>query len=126
MNIPENLKYTKNHEWLLIDGKNVKIGITEFAQSELGEIVFVELPEVDDDIDKEDSFCVVESTKAASDVYAPVSGKVLTINEDLEDAPETINEDPYEKGWLCTLALSNESELEDLLTPADYKKIIKE
>jgi len=126
MNIPENLKYTKNHEWVLIDGNKAKIGITDFAQSELGEVVFVELPDVEDSFHKEDVLCTVESTKASSDVYAPISGTVIEVNELLDDSPETINESPYEEGWICVLELSDEDEIEELLSSSEYEEIVKE
>jgi glycine cleavage system H protein len=126
MNIPENLKYTENHEWILVDDNTATIGITDFAQHELGDIVFVELPEIDSEYEKGDSFCVVESTKAASDVYAPLSGEVIEVNEDLEDNPEKINEDCYKEGWICRIELSDSDELDDLLDNDEYAKLIKE
>ena len=126
MDIPKNLKYTKNHEWILVDGETAKVGITEFAQSELGEIVFVELPGIEDEFDKEETLCTVESTKAVSEVYAPISCEVVEVNEILEDSPENINESPYDEGWICSVKISDESELEELLTPKEYEEIIKE
>ena len=126
MNIPEDLKYTDQHEWVRVEDNRATIGITEFAAKELGDIVFVELPEADAEVDKSDAIGVVESTKAVSDVYAPLSGTVVEVNEELEDAPETINEDPYERGWICVIELSDASELEGLLDAKEYEKLIKE
>ena len=100
MEFPENLKYTKDHEWVKLDGSNATIGITEFAQEELGEIVFVELPSVGREYKAGDTLCVVESTKAASDVYAPIAGKVVAVNEALNDSPDLVNSSPYKEGWM--------------------------
>lgn len=126
MNIPEDLKYTEQHEWVRVEENRATIGITDFAQKELGDIVYVEAPEVDGEIEKSDAIGVVESTKAVSDIYAPVSGTIVEINEELEDAPETINEDPYERGWICVVELSDPSELEGLMDAKEYEKLLKE
>lgn len=123
MNLPSNLKYSKEHEWALADGNRVKIGITDFAQSELGDIVFVELPEVGDEISVGSSFGTVESVKTVSELYAPVSGKIVEINEELSDSPELINEGPYESGWMIVVEMSDASELESLLTPEQYEEM---
>jgi len=124
MEVPEDLKYTKEHEWVKIEGDLVRVGITEFAQGELGEIVFVELPEADQQVEQSQPFCVVESTKAASDVYAPVSGVVVEANAELSDSPQLINESPFEKGWLVTLKDFDEDEVEKLMDAAQYESYI--
>jgi glycine cleavage system H protein len=124
MNIPENLKYTKDHEWIKIDGKQAYIGITDFAQSELGDIVFIEIETVDETLDKEEVFGTVEAVKTVSDLFMPVSGKVLEVNPKLEDAPELVNKDPYGDGWMIKIELQNPGELDLLLTPAQYKDMI--
>jgi glycine cleavage system H protein len=119
-----NLKYTDSHEWLKLEGNIAKVGITDHAQSELTDIVFVELPAVGKEVKKGDELCVVESVKSVSEIYAPVSGKVTNINKKLEDAPETVNESPYDQGWLVEIELKNKSEIDKLLTADAYKKII--
>jgi len=124
MSVPDGLKYTKEHEWVKIEGDVLRIGITEFAQGELGEIVFAELPEAGKKIEQGQPFCVVESTKAASDVYAPVSGVVAEFNADLGDNPQLINESPFEKGWLVTLKEFNTEEVEKLMSSADYENYV--
>lgn len=124
MSYPSNYKYTKDHEWTLAENDTVKVGITEFAQSELGEIVFVELPEIGSEIKKGDSLCVVESTKAASDVYAPLSGKVVSINDKLSEDPSLVNSDPHNEGWMVVLEGSDESENDALMNNEDYQKSI--
>lgn len=126
MAVPSELKYSKEHEWVKVDGNTVTIGITEYAQGELGDIVFVELPEVDDEINEGDTFGSVESVKTVSELYAPVSGKVVESNEELEDSPEFVNESPYEKAWMVKVELSDESQLDDLLSADQYKEIIGE
>ena len=123
--IPENLKYTKDHEWVKIENSVATIGITEYAQKQLGDITFVELPEKDSLVNEGDSFCTVESVKAASDVYAPVTGEVIEVNEELEEAPELINQEPYGKGWLCQVKVTNTNEFESLMNCEEYKKIIE-
>ena len=126
MAVPSELKYSKEHEWVKVEGNTVTIGITEYAQGELGDIVFVELPEVDDEINEGDTFGSVESVKTVSELYAPVSGKVVESNEELEDSPEFVNESPYEKAWMVKVELSDESQLDDLLSADQYKEIIGE
>lgn len=127
MSLPEELRYTKEHEWIKKEGDNkVRIGITDFAQNELGDIVFVELPEVDDTIDADDSFGSVESVKTVSELYAPVSGTVLEVNEELEDSPELVNESPYENAWMIVVELNDPSEWDNLLSAEEYKAIIEE
>ena len=121
-NIPNELRYTQSHEWVSIEADgNARIGITDHAQEALGDLVFVELPAVGDETDQGDSVAVVESVKAASDIYAPVTGEVVAINEDLEDDPGLINNDPYGDGWLYEVALSDETELDGLLDAAAYE-----
>ena len=122
--VKENLKYTDSHEWLKVDGNNAKVGITDHAQTELTDIVFVELPEVGKEIKKGDELCVVESVKSVSEIYAPVSGKIIKVNEKLEDSPETINESPYDAGWLVEIEMENKSEIDQLLNADAYKKIV--
>ncbi|MEB1808640.1 MAG: glycine cleavage system protein GcvH [Bacillaceae bacterium] len=126
MNLPKELKYSEEHEWVKVEGNKAYIGITDFAQSELGDIVFVELPEVGDDITADEAFGSVESVKTVSELYAPVSGKVVEINEDLDDAPELVNESPYEKAWMIVVELSDESELDNLMTAEKYQEMISE
>lgn len=125
MNIPDNLIYTKEHEWLKIEGNSGTAGITDYAQSSLGDITFVELPKVGDRVEQFKQFATVESVKAASDVYAPVSGKVVKVNEELLNSPELINQSPYEKGWFAVIEIENEKEKENLLSASDYKKYLK-
>lgn len=124
MSAPENLKYTKEHEWVLDNGDGtVTIGITEFAQGELGDIVFVELEEVGSDFSQDDTFGTVEAVKTVSDLYAPVDGEVVEINEALEDNPELVNDDPYGEGWMIKLKVSDVSQLESLLSASEYDDI---
>lgn len=124
MSIPEELRYTKDHEWVKVEGSTAVVGITHFAQGELGDIVFVDLPAVGKEIAKGQTLCVVESTKAASDVYAPVSGKVTEVNSGLAATPELLNKEPYAGGWMVKLEVSQNGELAGLLTPAQYKGVI--
>jgi len=120
-NVPQELKYTESHEWIGVEADgSVRIGISDHAQEALGDLVFVELPPVGDRIERGDSCAVVESVKAASDIYAPVSGEVVAVNEDLEDDPGAINSDPYGDGWLFQVSLDDVSELDSLLDPAAY------
>lgn len=123
MNIPEDLQYTKSHEWVRIEGDTATIGITDHAQDELGDVVFVELPEEGDTFDAGESFGTVESVKAVSDLYAPVGGEVVEVNSALENAPENINEDPYGEGWIVKLRTKDES---DLLSPEEYETVVEE
>jgi len=124
MEFPEGLKYSKEHEWVLVEGTSATIGITEYAQEELGDIVFVELPEVGEKIVKDDPFGAVESVKAVSDIYAPVSGAVVEINEILPDNPETINDDPYGDGWMVRVELSDVDDLKDLMDADEYAEYV--
>ncbi|GEK33810.1 glycine cleavage system protein GcvH [Kurthia sibirica] len=126
MSIPTNLRYSEDHEWVLQENGTVRIGITEFAQSELGDIVFVELPAVGDELKIAEPFGSVESVKTVSELYAPVSGKVVAVNEDLEDSPEFVNESPYEKAWMVEVELSDESQIQALLTAAQYEGVVAE
>ena len=126
MEFPEDLKYSKEHEWVLVEGTTATIGITDYAQDQLGDIVFVELPAVGDKVSKDEAFAVVESVKAVSDVYAPVSGKVLEINDDLPETPDMLNEDPYSDGWMVKIEMNDLEELEDLLTAAEYEVYVEQ
>ena len=126
MELPEDLKYTREHEWISIDGNVATVGITDHAQHQLGDVVFVELPAVGDRVEKSDPFGVVESTKAVSDVYAPISGEIAEVNDDLRDNPELINEDPYGDGWMVKIAVGDRSDLEDLLTADEYRLFVEE
>ena len=120
MEVPENLLYTQEHEWVRVDGKKAVVGITQFAQDQLGDIVFVELPEVGTLIEQESPFGVVESVKTVSDLYAPISGTVTASNEDLEAHPEQVNSEPYGTGWIIEIEISDEKELEKLMSPDNY------
>lgn len=126
MNVPTDLKYTKDHEWVRVEGDRAVVGITDFAQDSLGDIVFVELPGVGESVKAEETFGVVESVKTASDLYTPVSGNVVEINEALADAPETVNQDPYGKGWMMVVEISDPFQLESLLNANQYQELIKE
>lgn len=125
MNVPANLLFTKDHEWIKVTGSEALIGITDFAQSELGEIVFVELPAVGDSIKKDDTFGSVEAVKAVSDLFMPMSGKVIETNSALEDKPELVNESPYEEGWMIKIEVSDMDELSHLLSADDYSTQIQ-
>jgi glycine cleavage system H protein len=121
--VPDNLSYTKGHEWLSLDDEgNVKVGITDHAQDALSDVVFVELPEIGSSFSKGDSMAIAESVKAASDIYAPVSGKIISVNTKLEESPELINESPYDFGWMATIEPTEE--LEDLLNSDSYRELI--
>ena len=121
MEYPKGLKYSKEHEWVLVEGDDSGIiGISDFAQNELGDVVYVEVPEVGEKISKDDPFGAVESVKAVSDLYAPVSGTVTEVNDALPDTPELINEDPYGEGWIIKVTMSDPDELDDLMTPEEY------
>lgn len=124
MNFPENLKYSKDHEWIKVDGDTAVVGITEFAQGELGEIVYVDVTTEGETISKDNVFGSVEAVKTVSDLLMPASGEVLEVNAELEEKPELINEDPYGKGWIIKVALSDASELDSLLSATEYKKLI--
>ena len=120
MEIPENLLYTQEHEWIRVDGKNATVGITHFAQDQLGDIVFVELPEVGTLIEQENPFGVVESVKTVSDLYAPISGTVTAVNKDLEVNPEQVNDEPYGNGWIIEIEFVNDNEFKKLMSPEEY------
>ena len=120
MEVPENLLYTQEHEWIRVDGNNAIVGITQFAQDQLGDIVFVELPEVGTLIEQETPFGVVESVKTVSDLYAPISGTVKAVNQELESSPEQVNNEPYGSGWIIEIEISDKNELEKLMIPEKY------
>ena len=124
MSIPENLRYTNDHEWVKIDGNIATIGVTSFAIEQLGDITLVEMPQVDDQIEAGDTIGTIESVKAVSDMFAPLNGKVIELNEELEDAPEKVNEDCYEQGWMLKVELSNVADTEKLFDAAAYKKYL--
>lgn len=123
---PKDLRYSEEHEWVKTEGSTVRIGITHFAQSELGDIVFVELPEVGDTVTADEPFGSVESVKTVSELYAPVSGKVVEVNEDLNDSPEFVNESPYEKAWMIVVEPTDASEVNNLMTAEQYEEMINE
>ncbi|MFV1448101.1 glycine cleavage system protein GcvH [Maribacter sp. HS] len=124
MNIPAELKYTKDHEWVKIDGDIATVGITDFAQGELGDIVYVEVDTLDETLDREAIFGTVEAVKTVSDLFSPLSGEIVEFNEGLEDEPEKVNSDPYGEGWMVKIKFSDASELDDLLSDAAYKEVI--
>ena len=124
MNVPEELKYTKDHEWVRAEGEILTIGITDFAQSELGDIVYVEVDTLDETLEAEEVFGTVEAVKTVSDLFLPVAGDVIEFNEALEDEPEKVNDDPYGEGWMIKLKCTDTSELDELLSAEDYKTLI--
>ena len=124
MNIPYELKYTKDHEWIRIDGDIATVGITDFAQGELGDIVYVEVETLDETIEKDEVFGTVEAVKTVSDLFLPLSGEIIELNELLEDEPEKVNTDPYGDGWMIKVKISDASEIESLMSEADYKELI--
>lgn len=124
MNIPANLKYTKDHEWIRLEGDNAFIGITDYAQHELGDIVFVDVDTVDETLDAEEPFGTIEAVKTSSEVFMPVAGKVVEFNEALADAPETVNSDPYGEGWIIKIEVSDASQMDELLDAEAYKNLI--
>lgn len=126
MSTPKDLRYSEEHEWVKTEEGKARIGITHFAQSELGDIVFVELPQVGDEIKAGDPFGSVESVKTVSELYAPISGKVVEVNSDLEDSPEFVNESPYENAWMIVVEPSDESEMDELLSAEKYEELIQE
>ncbi|MGJ3204480.1 glycine cleavage system protein GcvH [Geobacillus thermoleovorans] len=126
MNTPKELRYTKEHEWVCVEGENVRIGITDYAQSELGDIVFVELPEVGAEVTANEPFGSVESVKTVSELYAPISGTVVEVNEALNDHPEYVNESPYDKAWMIVVKPNDLSEIDNLLTAEQYEAMINE
>ena len=124
MNVPKDLKYTKDHEWVKIEGDIAVIGITDFAQGELGDIVYVEVDTLDETLQKEEVFGTVEAVKTVSDLFMPLSGEILEFNESLETNPEKVNEDPYNEGWMIKMKVSDLSEMDDLLSAEDYQNTI--
>jgi len=125
MNVPEKLKYSKDHEWVRVEGENAYIGITDFAQNELGDIVFVEVETIDETLEKGEAFGTVEAVKTVSDLLLPVGGTILELNEKLEDKPELINMDPYGEGWIVKIKLANPAEADKMLDAAAYKNLIE-
>lgn len=124
MNIPSELKYTKDHEWVKIDGDIAVVGITDFAQSELGDIVYVEVETLDETLDKDEVFGSVEAVKTVSDLFLPLSGEIIEFNEALEDEPEKVNSDPYGEGWMIKIKIGDSSEVDTLLSAEDYKALV--
>ena len=125
MNIPENLKYTKDHEWIRVEGDEAIIGITDFAQKELGDIVFIEVETEGENLEREDTFGTIEAVKTVSDMFMPVSGEVLSFNEELESTPELVNNDPYGEGWIIKVKLADMGQIDDLLEVGAYKELIE-
>jgi glycine cleavage system H protein len=125
MQIPEDLRYSTDHEWIRVEDGKVTIGITDYAQDALGDVVFVDLPEVGAAVEAAASISEVESTKSVSDIYAPVSGTIAEVNADLGDAPERLNDDPYGEGWICVIELTEPSQIDRLLTAADYRELVE-
>ncbi|WP_297762609.1 glycine cleavage system protein GcvH [uncultured Muriicola sp.] len=124
MNIPSELKYTKDHEWIRIEGDSATVGITDFAQGELGDIVYVEVETLDETLDKDEVFGTVEAVKTVSDLFLPLSGEIVAFNEALEDEPEKVNSDPYGEGWMIKIKISDSSEIDGLLSAAAYKELV--
>ena len=124
MNLPTNLKYTKDHEWISVEGDVATVGITDFAQGELGDIVYVEIETEGETLDKDEVFGSVEAVKTVSDLFMPISGEIIEFNDSLEASPETVNEDPYEKGWMIKIKISDAAELEELMTVDAYQDLI--
>jgi len=126
MEFPKHLKYSREHEWVKVEGNVAQVGITDYAQSELGDVVYVELPEVGTDVEANNTFGVVESVKAVSDLFAPVTGSIAEVNPQLEEEPELVNSDPYEDGWMIKIEMNDLSELNDLLDADEYKTFVEE
>jgi glycine cleavage system H protein len=126
MNVPEDLRYSKDHEWARLEGDRVRVGITDYAQDALGDVVFIELPEVGSTVKLDESFSEVESTKSVSDVYAPLAGTIVEVNTDLADTPERINEDPYGDGWICLIEPEDSSSYDSLMDAAAYRELTEE
>ncbi|MEK4442984.1 MULTISPECIES: glycine cleavage system protein GcvH [unclassified Niallia] len=126
MAVPKDLRYSKEHEWVKVEGDNARVGITYFAQSELGDIVFVELPEVGDEVTANEPFGSVESVKTVSELYAPISGKVVEVNEELSDNPEFVNESPYGKAWMVVIEPSDKADIEELMSAEQYEEMTNE
>ncbi|MAS99083.1 MAG: glycine cleavage system protein GcvH [Acidimicrobiales bacterium] len=125
MNIPENLKYTVDHEWVMIEGERAKVGITDYAQDALGDVVFVDIPELGKRVTVGETVTEVESTKSVSDIYAPLEGEIIEINQELDDSPELLNGDPYGEGWIFILKLSETTSTESLLSAKDYRELVE-
>jgi glycine cleavage system H protein len=125
MNIPINLKYTKDHEWARLEGDQAVVGVTEYAQSQLGDVVYLELPKVGEVISQGDVIGTIEAVKTVADVFSPVSGEIIAVNDALKDASELINKDPYGEGWIAIVKLSDPAELDTLIAPADYEKLVR-
>jgi glycine cleavage system H protein len=125
VNVPEELRYSSDHEWVSRDGDVVRVGVTDYAQDALGDVVFVQVPTVGAEVSAGDAVGEIESTKSVSDMYAPVSGSVVEVNEALADAPQALNEDPYGEGWICAIRMSDPSQLDDLLDAEAYRKLIE-
>ena len=124
MNVPKDLKYTNDHEWVKVEGDIATVGITDFAQGELGDIVYVEVDTLDEELEREEVFGTVEAVKTVSDLFMPISGEVIEFNESLETNPEKVNEDPYEEGWMIKIKISNPSDIDELLSSEDYSNTI--
>ena len=124
MSLPQDLKYTKEHEWVKVNGETVTVGITDHAQGELGDIIFVEFPDVDQEIEKDESFGTIEAVKTVADLFAPISGTVTKINIALEDSPESVNSDPYGEGWFVKVSIADAGELDELMTAEQYGELI--
>ena len=125
MSLPKEIKYTDDHEWAKLDNNIITIGITDFAQSELGDIIFVEFPDLNMEVSEKDTIGTLEAVKTVADIFSPVSGKIIEINNNLESNPELINESPYDNGWILKIKISDKSQFESLLSSVDYEKIIK-
>jgi glycine cleavage system H protein len=123
MNVPENLKYSKDHEWILVEGTRAKVGITDYAQDALGDVVYVDLPEVDAEVEADTTCAEVESTKSVSDIFAPLTGTIAEVNEALDEEPERLNTDPYGAGWIFVMALGDDADLSGLMTAAQYTEL---
>lgn len=126
MNFPEDLKFSKEHEWVRVNGNIATIGVSDYAQDQLGEVVFVELPDEGEEFEKDDAFGVIESVKSVNDIYAPLSGRIVEVNDPVVDSPEIVNEDPYVEGWLVKIEISDPKELSELMSAKDYEAYIKE
>jgi glycine cleavage system H protein len=126
MNVPEDLRYSKDHEWARLEGDRVRVGITDYAQDALGDVVFIELPEIGATVKLDESFSEVESTKSVSDVYAPLAGTIVEVNADLADTPERLNEDPYGEGWICLIEPEDAAAYQSLLDAAAYRELTEE
>jgi glycine cleavage system H protein len=124
MNFPDNLKYTKDHEWVRLEGEFAYVGITDFAQRELGDIVYIDVEKMNEEVAKEEVFGTIEAVKTVSDLFMPISGTIVEVNKDLESSPEFVNQDPYGKGWMIKIKVKDPSEADTLLTSANYKELV--